>query len=69
MAGLFVCLLDEMLTFINFHLQVCDNIDLDNILQEYESYYFIKFQKQVKITRKIQLEKNEPKFKPSRIKR
>jgi len=49
--------------------QVCDNIDLDNILQEYESYYFIKFQKQVKITRKIQLEKNEPKFKPSRIKR
>nr|CAB3257948.1 katanin p60 ATPase-containing subunit A-like 2 [Phallusia mammillata] len=33
--------------------QVCDNIDLDNILQEYESYYYIKFQKNPKITRKL----------------
>ncbi|CAK8676728.1 unnamed protein product [Clavelina lepadiformis] len=33
--------------------QVCDNVDLDNILQEYESYYFIKFQKPPKITKKV----------------
>uniref|UniRef100_H2XYN2 Katanin p60 ATPase-containing subunit A-like 2 n=1 Tax=Ciona intestinalis TaxID=7719 RepID=H2XYN2_CIOIN len=33
--------------------QVCDNVDLDNILQEYESYYYIKFQKHPKITKKL----------------
>lgn len=33
--------------------QVCDNIDLDNIVQEYESYYFVKFQKQPKIVKKL----------------
>jgi len=26
---------------------------LDNILQEYESYYYIKFQKQPKIAKKV----------------
>ncbi|CAF0808424.1 unnamed protein product [Rotaria sp. Silwood1] len=31
---------------------VCDNIDLDTILQEYESYFFIKFNKYPKLTKK-----------------
>ncbi|KAI3380741.1 hypothetical protein SNEBB_001563 [Seison nebaliae] len=30
---------------------VCDNIDLDIILQEYESFYFVKFKRYPKITR------------------
>nr|XP_023027711.1 katanin p60 ATPase-containing subunit A-like 2 [Leptinotarsa decemlineata] len=34
--------------------QVCENIDLDIILQEYQSYYYTKFQKYPKITRKIE---------------
>ncbi|MEE6520362.1 hypothetical protein FKM82_018212 [Ascaphus truei] len=32
--------------------EVCDNIDLETILMEYESYYYIKFQKYPKITKK-----------------
>ncbi|CAI8010085.1 Katanin p60 ATPase-containing subunit A-like 2 [Geodia barretti] len=32
--------------------QVCDNIDLSTILQEYESYYFVKFKKTPKIIRR-----------------
>lgn len=33
--------------------EVCDNIDLDTIVMEYESYYFIKFQKYPKLTKKL----------------
>ncbi|XP_075303169.1 katanin p60 ATPase-containing subunit A-like 2 isoform X2 [Opisthocomus hoazin] len=33
--------------------EVCDNIDLETILMEYESYYFVKFQKYPKITKKL----------------
>ncbi|CAH1253301.1 KATNAL2 [Branchiostoma lanceolatum] len=33
--------------------EVCDNIDLETILQEYESYFYIKFQKYPKITKKL----------------
>ncbi|KAI1240270.1 hypothetical protein IHE44_0011729 [Lamprotornis superbus] len=33
--------------------EVCDNIDLQTILMEYESYYFVKFQKYPKITKKV----------------
>lgn len=33
--------------------QVCDNVDLDVILQEYQSYYYTKFQKYPKLVRKI----------------
>ncbi|KAL7847053.1 hypothetical protein SRHO_G00220330 [Serrasalmus rhombeus] len=33
--------------------EVCDNVDLDTILMEYESYYFIKFQKYPKLTKKL----------------
>ncbi|KAM4708144.1 katanin p60 ATPase-containing subunit A-like 2 [Discoglossus pictus] len=32
--------------------EVCDNIDLETILMEYESYYYIKFQKYPKVTKK-----------------
>ncbi|XP_064653294.1 katanin p60 ATPase-containing subunit A-like 2 isoform X2 [Lineus longissimus] len=32
--------------------EVCDNIDLETILMEYESYYFVKFSKYPKIVKK-----------------
>ncbi|KAM4634144.1 katanin p60 ATPase-containing subunit A-like 2 [Polymixia lowei] len=32
--------------------EVCDNIDLETVLMEYESYYYIKFHKYPKLTRK-----------------
>jgi katanin p60 ATPase-containing subunit A1 len=32
--------------------EVCDNIDLTTVLQEYESYYFVKFKKQPKLVKK-----------------
>ncbi|KAL0613298.1 Katanin p60 ATPase-containing subunit A-like 2 [Plecturocebus cupreus] len=32
--------------------EVCDNVDLETILMEYESYYFVKFQKYPKIVKK-----------------
>lgn len=32
--------------------EICDNVDLDIILQEYQSYYYVKFQRMPKITRK-----------------
>lgn len=32
---------------------VCDNIDLETVLQEYESYYFVRFNKYPKITKKV----------------
>lgn len=33
--------------------EVCDNIDLDTIVMEYESYYYVKFAKYPKITKKL----------------
>uniref|UniRef100_A0A2C9JJS6 Katanin p60 ATPase-containing subunit A-like 2 n=1 Tax=Biomphalaria glabrata TaxID=6526 RepID=A0A2C9JJS6_BIOGL len=33
--------------------EVCDNIDLETILMEYESYYFVRFSKYPKITKKV----------------
>nr|XP_058896979.1 katanin p60 ATPase-containing subunit A-like 2 isoform X3 [Kogia breviceps] len=32
--------------------EVCDNVDLETILMEYESYYFVKFQKYPKIVKR-----------------
>uniref|UniRef100_UPI00398EA69F katanin p60 ATPase-containing subunit A-like 2 isoform X4 n=1 Tax=Pristiophorus japonicus TaxID=55135 RepID=UPI00398EA69F len=32
--------------------EVCDNIDLETILMEYESYYYVKFQRYPKLTKK-----------------
>ncbi|XP_071794189.1 katanin p60 ATPase-containing subunit A-like 2 isoform X2 [Asterias amurensis] len=42
---------ESSLSFSRF--EVCDNVDLDTILMEYESYYFVKFQKYPKVTKKI----------------
>ncbi|KAL5004004.1 hypothetical protein ScPMuIL_017460 [Solemya velum] len=33
--------------------EVCDNIDLDTVLMEFESYYYVKFAKYPKITKKL----------------
>ena len=33
--------------------EVCYNVDLDTVLMEYESFYFIKFQRYPKITKKL----------------
>ncbi|XP_059845759.1 katanin p60 ATPase-containing subunit A-like 2 isoform X1 [Hypanus sabinus] len=33
--------------------EVCDNIDLQTILMEYESYYYVKFQRYPKLTKKL----------------
>ncbi|XP_032741589.1 katanin p60 ATPase-containing subunit A-like 2 [Rattus rattus] len=40
--------------------EVCDNVDLETILMEYESYYFVKFQKYPKVVKKAsdQVENN-----------
>lgn len=32
--------------------EVCDNIDLEMVLMEYESYHYVKFQKYPKVIRK-----------------
>ena len=32
--------------------RICDNIDLDTIVMEFESFYFVKFNKYPKISRK-----------------
>ncbi|XP_072038188.1 katanin p60 ATPase-containing subunit A-like 2 isoform X2 [Amphiura filiformis] len=36
--------------------EVCDNVDLQTVLMEYESYYFVKFQRYPKITKKLSAE-------------
>ncbi|KAF5897934.1 katanin p60 ATPase-containing subunit A-like 2 isoform X2, partial [Clarias magur] len=33
--------------------EVCDNVDLDTVLMEYESFHFIKFQKYPKLSKKL----------------
>ncbi|CAH8867171.1 unnamed protein product [Trichobilharzia szidati] len=33
--------------------EVCDNVDLETVLLEYESYYYVKFQKYPRITKKL----------------
>ncbi|XP_053612181.1 katanin p60 ATPase-containing subunit A-like 2 isoform X2 [Plodia interpunctella] len=40
--------------------EVCDNIDLDIILQDYCSYYLIRFNKQPQFCRKVALEPPKP---------
>jgi len=32
--------------------EVCDNVNLETVLMDYESYYFIKFNRYPKITKK-----------------
>jgi katanin p60 ATPase-containing subunit A1 len=43
---------------------ICDNIDLDTILQEYESYYYVRFSKYPKITKKVTNASKTTIFKP-----
>lgn len=43
-------LLDE--THLTEEFEICDNIDLDTIYQEYCSYYLLKFGKQPKVVKK-----------------
>ncbi|XP_020384412.1 katanin p60 ATPase-containing subunit A-like 2 isoform X1 [Rhincodon typus] len=38
--------------------EVCDNIDLETILMEYESYYYVKFQRYPKLTKKSMTDEN-----------
>lgn len=45
------CLAEE--AQLSTNVEVCDNVDLDIILQEYQSYYYVKFQKMPKITKKV----------------
>ncbi|CAH1981300.1 unnamed protein product [Acanthoscelides obtectus] len=58
---------------LNEQCQVCENVDLDIILQEYQSYYFTKFQKYPKIVRKLdsnevpQKVKRKPALKPRKV--
>lgn len=33
--------------------EVCDNVDLEMMLQEFESYHYIKFHKFPKVIRKV----------------
>ena len=33
--------------------EVCDNVDLETVLMEYESFYYIKFARYPKITKKL----------------
>jgi katanin p60 ATPase-containing subunit A1 len=38
--------------------QICDNIDLGIIVQDFETYYYVRFQKYPKICRKVCVEEN-----------
>ncbi|KAL8204251.1 UNVERIFIED_CONTAM: Katanin p60 ATPase-containing subunit A-like 2 [Gekko kuhli] len=49
--------------------QVCDNVDLETILMEYESYYYVKFRKYPKITKKALDAVENKSSKGGRIKR
>uniref|UniRef100_A0A8C9TR74 Katanin p60 ATPase-containing subunit A-like 2 n=1 Tax=Scleropages formosus TaxID=113540 RepID=A0A8C9TR74_SCLFO len=45
--------LEQETSFGLHRFEACDNIDLETILMEYESYYFIRFQKYPKLTKKV----------------
>lgn len=38
---------------------VCDNIDLDTILIEYENYYYLRYQKKPKISKSLDVAKTD----------
>ncbi|XP_067005160.2 katanin p60 ATPase-containing subunit A-like 2 [Anabrus simplex] len=45
---------------LKHNYEVCDNIDLENIVQEYEAYYYLRFQKYPKICKKtVQSQEDE----------
>ncbi len=39
------------LDFTSF--EICDNVDLDTILMDYESFFFVKFNKYPKISKRV----------------
>lgn len=41
------------------HHIVCDNIDLDTILIEYENYYYLRYQKKPKISKSLDVTKTD----------
>lgn len=46
---------DTLQSEVNFNLKeysICDNIHLESIIQDYESYYFLKYQKLPQIMKK-----------------
>uniref|UniRef100_A0A8C1VGS1 Katanin p60 ATPase-containing subunit A-like 2 n=1 Tax=Cyprinus carpio TaxID=7962 RepID=A0A8C1VGS1_CYPCA len=45
--------LEKESSFALCRFEVCDNVDLETVLMEYESYYLIKFQKYPKLTKKL----------------
>uniref|UniRef100_A0A672M6V1 Katanin p60 ATPase-containing subunit A-like 2 n=1 Tax=Sinocyclocheilus grahami TaxID=75366 RepID=A0A672M6V1_SINGR len=45
--------LEKESSFAVCRFEVCDNVDLETVLMEYESYYLIKFQKYPKLTKKL----------------
>lgn len=46
--------------------QVCENVELDIILQDFQSYYYTKFQKYPKIIRKLEVSEVKPTAKSGR---
>ncbi|KAI5704920.1 hypothetical protein M8J76_014806 [Diaphorina citri] len=51
LAETLCCLQEE--ARLSEHYSLCDNVDLATILQEYEDYYQLRFNKQPKITKKL----------------
>uniref|UniRef100_A0A671T770 Katanin p60 subunit A-like 2 n=1 Tax=Sinocyclocheilus anshuiensis TaxID=1608454 RepID=A0A671T770_9TELE len=45
--------LEKESRFALCHFEACDNVNLETVLMEYESYYFIKFQIYPKLTKKL----------------
>ncbi|XP_026128889.1 katanin p60 ATPase-containing subunit A-like 2 isoform X1 [Carassius auratus] len=45
--------LEKESSFALCRFEVCDNVDLETVLMEYESYYLVKFQKYPKLTKKL----------------
>ncbi|XP_050302831.1 katanin p60 ATPase-containing subunit A-like 2 [Anthonomus grandis grandis] len=45
---------------LDMNYQVCENVELDVILQEYQSYYYTKFQKYPRIVRKLEKDEKGP---------
>uniref|UniRef100_A0A671T973 Katanin p60 subunit A-like 2 n=1 Tax=Sinocyclocheilus anshuiensis TaxID=1608454 RepID=A0A671T973_9TELE len=46
--------LEKESRFALCHFEACDNVNLETVLMEYESYYFIKFQIYPKLTKKLE---------------
>lgn len=47
---------------------VCDNVDLDTILIEYENYYYLRYQKKPKISKSLDVAKSDTHVVKSKLK-